>query len=582
MTQPRSTDEISADAESLPLRPANQVMQLERLGSYHQFRLSFMRTLIRRMMREQWKIDAVVFDLDKSGYGTVVYEIQAKYGLYSFVLFSNYLDPENRSDRVIASQWDLTMALCEGKVDAQQLEFLRSNVPKQEAGRVDSRVFVLSRANKSSRNFDYVVSELAQGWQPDVEQIAKVGYLYRTTAVYGSGKFGMADWEKVKTKYPDFARPFAAEMFTCYMLRHFSLEQADYLARQRAPETAVVMDDGIKRYFGIGNATGLGMAPFLIHHPQLINQWIEVRETALSRAIYQGAVTEQDLNKLQLFADRVIQHLGEIITGDQRQNESNALVRAEMQALKLWLYQHGATTQSWRELTQHAEQAWRTETQEVINTLLIELYPELVDCLEDKMAVTQQHDLIPEMTLQALKDAIETKYDWALTIDFDQEAAQQVFWYRSEEKMEPRLGERAVDPGQEKEMPLAIGRSVRDCYDALCSQLLTNPHDDVAHFLLRQPQHKGTIRRIQTMAQSQYGEIRENLVHRDVLPIHLLRCKLSFFGVSKFDPRSRLWVRNTMFQGAPLISDIGKPFSDDWHFPIKPWANESPAVAQQR
>jgi hypothetical protein len=25
-----------------------------------------------------------------------------------------------------------------------------------------------------------------------------------------------------------------------------------------------------------------------------------------------------------------------------------------------------------------------------------------------------------------------------------------------------------------------------------------------------------------------------------------------------------------MFQGAPLISDFGKPFFDDWQFPIKP------------
>lgn len=146
--------------------------------------------------------------------------------------------------------------------------------------------------------------------------------------------------------------------------------------------------------------------------------------------------------------------------------------------------------------------------------------------------------------------------------------------------MEPRLGECSVDPGRDKEMPLAIGRSVRQCYEGLCDHLLQYPHDDVAHFLLLQPRHKGIVRRIQTMAQTHYGEIRENLVHRDVLPIHLLRCKLSFFGVSKFDPRSRLWVRNTMFQGAPLITDIGKPFADDWHFPIKPCVKEPGVVAQ--
>ena len=70
------------------------------------------------------------------------------------------------------------------------------------------------------------------------------------------------------------------------------------------------------------------------------------------------------------------------------------------------------------------------------------------------------------------------------------------------------------------------------------------------------------------MAQECYGEIRANLADIDMLPMDLLRCKLSFFGVSKFDPKSKLWVRNTMFQGAPSVADIGKPFKDDWCFPV--------------
>ena len=134
--------QTGSDTTVLPLRPASQVMQLERLGSFHQSRLSFMRTLVRRMTSENWQISSPIFDLDEQGYGTVVYQVEAKYGTFSFVLFSHYLDPENRNDRVIANQWDLTMALCEGTVDAEQLEFLRLNVPKQEAGRVDSRVLV--------------------------------------------------------------------------------------------------------------------------------------------------------------------------------------------------------------------------------------------------------------------------------------------------------------------------------------------------------------------------------------------------------------------------------------------------------
>ena len=571
-----TTGQQTGSNGALPLRPASQVMQLERLGSFHQSRLSFMRTLVRRMVAENWQITSPVFDLDEQGYGTVVYEVQAKYGIFSYVLFSHFLDPENRNDRVIANQWDLTMALCEGTVDAAQIEFLHNNVPKQEAGRVDSRVLVLSRANRSARTFEYVVNELALGRQPDVDVIAEVGYLYRTTAAYGSGKLGMADWEKVRNKHRDFARPFAAEMFTCFMLRHFSMQQADYLAVKRSPKGAVNLHEDIKRYIGIGNSTGLGMAPFLINHPLLINQWIEMRETALARVVAASecGVDETTLTRLDLATQRVIQHLGEIITADERQNSSNALVRAELQLMHLWLQEQGAELANnhyvWADLIQYAEQSWRIETQEVINTLLIELYPELVDDLEEQMDVDESQQITPEMSVANLIEVIEDKYDWALAIDFSQYESRGSFWYRSQEKMEPRLGQTNIDMGMEKEMPLAIGRLVRECYDRLCGYNQVRTQQTVAHFIVHNPMYSGIVARIQTMAQSQYGEIRENLVHSDVLPIHLLRCKLSFFGVSKFDPRSRLWVRNTMFQGAPLISDFGKPFADDWQFPIKP------------
>ena len=46
------------------LRPANTVMNLERLGSSYPYRLSFMRILIRRIMKEKWQIERTTFELD--------------------------------------------------------------------------------------------------------------------------------------------------------------------------------------------------------------------------------------------------------------------------------------------------------------------------------------------------------------------------------------------------------------------------------------------------------------------------------------------------------------------------------------
>ncbi len=544
-------------------------MDLDRLGSLYPFRLSFMRTLVRRIMREEWQITATQFDLDSEGFGTAVYEIRTPRATFSFVIFAHYLDDEARSDRVIAEQWDMTVTLCEGTVDTEHMQMLGANVPRQEQGRVDARSLVLSRANKSMRNFDYVIGELSAGRQPALANIAKVGYLYRTTAVYGSGKFGMASWDKVAAKFPDLARPFAAEMLSCYLIRQFSLDQADHIARHRSPETAVRMNDSIKRYFGIGNATGLGMAPYLTSHPLLVSRWLEIREIALARTLTHGETDTAHHKQLQELILRARQHLLEIDTDNLPQHEKNTTTAAELARIAARLDDTQFT--SWLELVEVVSSGFAVETQEVINSLIMEMYPELVDDLEEQMTLVEDYSLDPGQSLAEAAQLIEEHYAWALAIDFNDAVSVGTFWYRSEEKMEPRLGKRGVDPGDDKSIDIALALNVRNCYEQLAEDVSNGAADEaVAEFALRHPEHRNVLRRIQTMSRTYCGDIQANLIHDDVLPIHLLRCKLSFFGVSKFDPKSRLWVRNTMFQGAPLASDINANYIDDWYFPVMP------------
>ncbi len=551
------------------MRPAHIVMDVERLGSLYPYPLSFMRSLLRRVMREKWQITPAIFDLCDEGYGTAVYEVVTPNALFSYVIFAKELDAAARSDRVIAQDWDMTVTLCEGRVDEARLAELKANVPLQENGRVDASCFVLSRANKSVRNFEAVVSALSQGRQPDLDAMARVGYLYRTTAVYGSGKFGMANWKKVKTRWADFASPFFAEMFSCWMIRHFSLVQVDHVAAKRNPETSVKMDERIKRYVGIGNATGLGMAPYLINHPRLINNWIWVRETALARVVTDGAVDDVSRGNFDCFALKAMQHLDEISTDNEEQNRLNANARADLERLMSWFKKTKIT--SWRDVACFAQDNLTIEAQELINALLLELHPDLIMDLEDSLSVNEVYSLEGGMRAGDLKALIETHYDWALQIDFSDPKRQDMFWYRSEEKMEPRLGRRFEEPGAGSEMLLGIGWYVRECYNELCAYVEANGPDMMtARFAFEYPEHRYITRRMQTMAKTRYGEIRINAIDAEVLPIQLLRCKLSFFGVGKFDPRSRMWVRNTMFQGAPLVSDIGGDFGDTWCFPIRP------------
>ena len=96
------------------------------------------------------------------------------------------------------------------------------------------------------------------------------------------------------------------------------------------------------------------------------------------------------------------------------------------------------------------------EAQELINTVLIEIYPEEALLFEKNQEIKEIYDLIPEMKLSKLKTIIQNQYQWALKYNFKSENADAIFWYRSEEKMEPRLGERNIDKGAEERSIMAM------------------------------------------------------------------------------------------------------------------------------
>ena len=175
----------------IELRNPNIIMKLSRLGSFHQSKLSFLRSFLKEFKNWEYKRD--LFELSESGYGTAVYSLKKDSRVYSLICFANELKENERSDRVIATKWDAAFTLYDGVPTKQDIERLRMEVPQQEIGRLSYKELTLSRANKSVRIFDHVVENLSKGKQPDIELLSKVGYLYRTTAVYGSGKFGLAD-----------------------------------------------------------------------------------------------------------------------------------------------------------------------------------------------------------------------------------------------------------------------------------------------------------------------------------------------------------------------------------------------------
>ena len=135
-------------------------------------------------------------------------------------------------DRVIATKWDAAFTLYDGIPNNNDIERLKKEVPKQEVGRLSYKELTLSRANKSVRVFDHVVENLSNGKQPNLDLLEKVGYLYRTTAVYGSGKFGLADRFRIKNR-DEINGPFRLEMMLVYLVRQFTFDQVNHVAKNK-------------------------------------------------------------------------------------------------------------------------------------------------------------------------------------------------------------------------------------------------------------------------------------------------------------------------------------------------------------
>ena len=180
------------------LRDPNTIMKLSRLGSFHQSKLSFLRSFLNEF--KDWEYKRDLFNLERFGYGEAVYSFKKDKRTYSLVCFANKIKDDERSDRVIATKWDAAFALHDGVPTQKDIDRLKSEVPRQEVGRLSFKELTLSRANKSVRVFNHVVERLSEGKQPDLKLLSNVGYLYRTTAVYGSGKFGLADRFRIKNR----------------------------------------------------------------------------------------------------------------------------------------------------------------------------------------------------------------------------------------------------------------------------------------------------------------------------------------------------------------------------------------------
>ena len=557
---------MKSSDDQLDLRPPETVMRLKRMGSFHQSRLSFMRVLLRRLKQNKWTFDRPIFSIDEKGVGVATYRAIGPERTYTLVAFAHDLPDEKRSDRVIAEAWDATFTLVDGEPSEQDIERLSKNVPLQEAGRISGKELSLSRANKSVRLFNHVLDRLAEGKQPDAEEIEKVGYLMRTTAVYGSGKFGASD-RSIWADRPEFGGSFQPELLSVWLTRSFAIDWIEHLAAVKGGERAVRMDPVLRRKLGIGNSTGLGMAPFLINHPTLIHAWINARETALARVCKLKSASNAEIDTFRDLMKRARQNAEHWHTAHEHQKAKVACLRKDFESLES-VIDDGILEGEypWKRLRLWSVENLGFEGQEQVVSLMLEPYGNLVDELAETMSADESSvfRIDGSMPIGDFNRKLDELYGWASGIDYEDPSASARIWYTSEEKLEPRLGERYEEDLEPYEQPLAPGRDAMRLKGALRGW---DAGETVAAFLLKHPEHRHMVRRIQMLSDCPYGEIRDNTIDAELMPIDLLRCKLSFFGATRFDPRSDRWVRITMYQDAPYPDELSSLDPDECAYP---------------
>lgn len=536
------------------LRPPSTVMRLARMGSMFPTRLSFLRSLMRRLRDDRVQITRQRWQMCADGFGHAVYSLELGGHTYSLVAVSNDLPPDQRTDRVIATAWDSAYVLYDGIPDDAEVARIVENAPLQEAGRFTERDLVLSRANKSVRLFADVVKALRAGRQPDRDAIRDIGYLMRTTAVYGNGKFGIADRALVADR-PGLGGPFAVEMLCVWMIRHFTHDLIEHVGQG-------TLDRDLKRHLGIGNSTGLGMAPFLVTHPVLLNNWMLARETGLARVRAVPALGGATHKQLLALAERAALHLAQWKVPDPAHQARIDRLRTDWSRARQHLLAHRLAPNCPLDALMQQMTGYSLDVQELMAALVMEPFGDLIDGLTDCMADPFGPLVAPLADTDALRAALHQHFSWALGTDYDAPQNCGQFWYVSAAKLEPRLGDRHADPDADLESPLDIARRAQALARALPDTVMP-----LVDFLAAHPEHALAVQRATIATRYPYGEIHDNLIAATCFPIDMLRCKLSFFGASKFDPKSDRWTRITLCQGAPLADELDS-HADDWWLPV--------------
>ena len=560
-------------AGAIAPRSSDVLMKPKALGALQPSRVSGARAFMNKMVRERWDISVQRFDIDANASGTVVYSIKTPDREFSFIGFSFPPSRTARTGRIIGRAWDMMGALHEGPAKEADIESARVELPKLYNGRATPNALIWCRSNRSMRVFDQTLAALADGHQPDVSVLSEVCYLMRNTGLDGNGTFGTRSFPSLGRDHP-LGGVLQAQLLTAYLMREYSCDLVEHLAALQSPK-AVKLDPAIRRYLGVGNGSALGLIFFAHKHPRLIDAILSARENAIAEArslkVDAGDARVEELLGLVRRAITFRQQdkmVYEAFTSSQTVADDLEKVAGSLEALlRTGLVDGTRHSRPFDQMAQQFETTLSPEAYETFLSLLIELVPNVSDAAMLEIDAPDEFNVHPAETAADLLATIHAEYDWALRTDMSGPDAYRYIWYKSETAEEPRRGAREEVPDA-----LDLGLDICGSIQALAADLEASEADlAVARFLMKHPQHRFILSRIQSLRGRRYHTPHANINSDDFVPIDLVRLlNVAIHGIDKTRDFLNRNLRGVLYHGAPTPQDIRSGHSGPWFYPPEP------------
>lgn len=541
------------------------------MGAVWPTKFSFSHSFLRHVADIGFKFSCAERRLDGRAHGRIIYHVEIAGAQFTFLGISNLLPEGQQQDRIIATEWDALACLFLGRPTEQELLTTEAQLPNVLRGRATPGSVVWSRANRSVRLFEHVVERLTKGRQPDPHLLNQVGYLIRTTSFSANGRNGLVDFTHLGEASNPLCAPYHVQMLACYLWREFGCDVAEHCAKLRNPD-AVSLSGDVRRFLGVGNSSGIGLVPFVVRHPRLVHTWVASRELALrDMRRWRPRPDDSTIDDLRRQMRDAVDYFRAEPRGDVDEFTAGPALAADLTRADQFL--RTATEASdeyvFASLIDWSALNLTIEGQELLNSLILEVHNS--GKIEPAgAAIEETLSFPPHMRVETLLRLIYERFDW--TLRYREEALQrrEFFWYLSEENMEPRRGVRGVDPGEQYALPVDFMGRLSELIDSLQA---ARSDISLGRFLVDNPDMRFMVSWAYTLAQEDYAVARADLLDKEFAPLKLMRFQLALYGMLKFRPRSKTWLRATILQGAGLPNELAAGHPGDGLLPRLPAAS---------